>query len=56
MSAALKTVNYPGCIEDSQEKIRELVLTSYQDIAAEKGRNCNKFFNELEKRYYNNPI
>ena len=30
---------------------RELVLESYKDIALGKGRDCNDFFDELEKRY-----
>ena len=30
---------------------RELVLKSYEDIAAGKGRDSNEFFDELELRY-----
>ena len=38
-------------IEENQKQIWEMVMKSYQDIAAGKGRNCNEFFDELEKRY-----
>lgn len=28
-----------------------MMMESYHDIATGKGRNCNEFFNELEKKY-----
>ena len=36
---------------ENQMQVRKMVLESYQDIAAGKGRDCNEFFDELEKRY-----
>ena len=39
--------------EENQKRIREMVLDSYHDIAAGKGRDCNEFFEELEKNLEN---
>ena len=36
--------------DENQKLVREMVMESYQDIAAGKGRDCNEFFEELEKR------
>ena len=35
---------------------REMVMESCYDIAAGKGRDCNEFFEELEKRYTNGRV
>lgn len=39
--------------DENMEQVREMVLESYHDIAAGKGRECNEFFDELEQRYSN---
>ena len=46
-----QVLDYRREIEEIQKQIWEMVMKSYQDIAAGKGRNCNEFFDELEKRY-----
>lgn len=46
-----QVLDYRREIEENQKQIWEMVMKSYQDIAAGKDRNCNEFFDELEKRY-----
>lgn len=53
MSPAQQVTDYLRDIEQNQKQIREMVMGSYRDIAAGKGRDCNEFFGELEKRYEN---
>ncbi len=53
MSPAQQVTDYLRDIEHNQKQIREMVMGSYRDIAAGKGRNCNEFFGELEKIYEN---
>lgn len=43
--------NYGGEVDKNQRIVREMVLESYRDISVSKGREGNKFFEELEKRY-----
>lgn len=40
-------------MEDNQRIVRKMVMDSYQDMLAEKGRDCKDFFDELESRYKN---
>lgn len=40
-------------IEENQKKVREIVLESYQDMLAGKGRDYKNFFAEAESRYKN---
>ncbi len=51
MGITQSVLDYPKEINDNQKQIREMVLESYQDIIEGKGRDCNEFFKELEKRY-----
>lgn len=51
MSPAQQLLEYSKDIEERQKQTREKVLESYKDISLGNGRNCNEFFNELEKRY-----
>ena len=51
MSPAEKLLERSNSVDDIQEQIREKVLESYKDISLGKGRDCNEFFDELEKRY-----
>lgn len=51
MSMVQQTLDYQRETEENQKRIREMVLNSYHDIAAEKGRDCNEFFEELEKNF-----
>ena len=37
--------------DQNQKKIRDMVMESYHDIAMGKGRDCNEFFEELQKRF-----
>ncbi|MBQ6996293.1 MAG: hypothetical protein IJN64_17680 [Lachnospiraceae bacterium] len=53
MSPTQQMLDYRREIEENQKQIREMVLESYHDIAAGKGRDCNEFFDELEKKYSN---
>ena len=48
-----QTFDYQREIEENQKRIRKMVLESFHDIAAEKGRDCNEFFEELEKTFDN---
>ncbi len=51
MSTVQQLLDCSADIDGSQRQVREKVLESYQDIALGKGRDCNEFFDELEKRY-----
>lgn len=51
MSPTQQLLEYQKELDENQMQVREIVLESYQDIAAGKGRGCNEFFDELEKRY-----
>lgn len=53
MSMVQQTWNYQRETENNQKQIREMVLDSYHDITAGKGRDCNEFFEELEKTLEN---
>ena len=35
--------------DENQQQIRKMVMNSYKDIASGKGRDCNEFFDKLEK-------
>lgn len=56
MSPAQQVLDYRREIDENQKQIREMVMESYRDIAVGKGRDCNEFFDELEKRYTNERI
>lgn len=56
MSSAQQALDYRREIDENQKQIREMVMESYHDIAAGKGRDCNEFFEELEKRYTNDGV
>lgn len=43
-------------VTDDRVKIREMVLKSYHDIKAGKGRDASAFFDELEKRYSDDSV
>lgn len=49
MDLAQQTFNFEA--NEKQKQIREMVMESYGDIVLGKGRDCNEFFDELEKRY-----
>ena len=53
ISPAQQVLDYRIEIDENQKQIREMVMESYCDIVAGKGRDCNEFFEELEKRYSN---
>lgn len=53
MNMVQQTLDYQKETEENQKRIREMVLDSYHDIAAGKGRDCNEFFEELEKNFDN---
>ena len=56
MSAAQQALDYRNEINENQKQVREMVMESYRDIAAGKGRDCNELFEELEKRYSNDRV
>ena len=56
MSPAQQALDYRREIDENQKQIREMVMKSYHDIAVGKGRDCNEFFGELEKRYSNDRV
>ncbi len=43
-------------IEENQRNVREMVLESYRDIQAGKGRDYKEFFAEMESRYNNDHL
>lgn len=43
-------------MNENEIQIRKLVLESYNDIALEKGREYNNFFDELESRHMNEKV
>ena len=51
MSPAEQLLEYSTSADDIKEQVRERVLESYKDISLGKGRDCNEFFDDLEKRY-----
>lgn len=51
-----KIQEYQEELNENEKQIRKLVLESYKDIALEKGRDYNDFFNKLESRYRNEKI
>ena len=51
MSLAQQILEYSRDVNERQKQTREKVLESYNDISLQKGRDCNEFFDELEKRY-----
>ncbi|MBQ8325781.1 MAG: hypothetical protein IJX86_01810 [Lachnospiraceae bacterium] len=51
MSPTQQLLNCQREVDENQRKVRAMVLESYRDIAAGKGRDCNEFFEELEKKY-----
>ena len=53
---AQQALDYRREIDENQKQVREMVMESYRDIAAGKGRDCNEFFDELEKRYTNDKV
>lgn len=44
MSSAQQILDYRKEIDENQRQIRDMVMESYRDIAAGKGRDCNEFF------------
>ena len=53
MSPAQQVKEYKRELDENQRQVREMVLESYYDISDGKGRDCNEFFEELEKKYIN---
>lgn len=53
MSPAQRILDYRKEIDENEKMIRKMVMESYYDIDAGKGRDCNEFFDELDKRYSN---
>lgn len=51
MSTVQQALDYRREINENRKQVREMVMESYHDIAAGKGRDCNEFFDELEKKY-----
>ncbi len=51
MSPTQQMLEYQKELDENQMQVRKMVLESYRDIASGKGRDCNEFFDELEKRY-----
>ena len=56
MSPAQQVLDYRREIDENQKQIREMVMESYRDIVAGKGRDGNEFFEELEKRYSDDRV
>ena len=53
MDAALKVDrdSVMAEIEENQKNVREMVMESYRDMQAGKGRDYKEFFSEMESRY-----
>ena len=52
MGSVLKDLDYCREINENQKQVREMAMESHHDIVAGKGRDCNEFFDELEKKYF----
>ena len=44
-----QVLDYRREIEENQKQIWEMIMKSYQDIAAGKGRGCNEFLTNWRK-------
>lgn len=51
MSPTQQVLDYNRELDENQKQVREMVMDSYHDIAAGKGRDCNEIFDELKKKY-----
>lgn len=51
MNPAQQVLECPKEFNTTDKQVREMVLESYRDVGMGKGRECNDFFKELEKRY-----
>ena len=47
----MKQTDFTALVERNKRNVRELVMTSYQDIHAGKGCEYDTFFDELEEKY-----
>ncbi len=56
MSLAQQVLDYWREIYENQKQIRAMVMESYRNITVGKDRDCNEFFEELEKRYSNDRV
>lgn len=56
MSPTQQVLDYGNEIDENRKQVQKMVLESYQDIATGKGRDCNEFFDKLEKRYINDNL
>lgn len=56
MGPAEQILEFVNTVDERQEQIREKVLESYKDISLGKGRDCNEFFDDLEKRYMSDSV
>lgn len=56
MSLAQQVLDYRREVDENQKQIREMVMESYRDIAAGRGRDSSEFFDELEKRYTHDRV
>lgn len=43
-------------MEENQKMVQKMVMDSYQDMLAGKGRDCKEFFDEMESRYKNAKV
>lgn len=58
MNLAQQDSDYRRQMKENQQQKRKLVMESYHDIAAGKGRDYSEFFEKLEKKYtiYEKPL
>ncbi|MDE5909559.1 MAG: hypothetical protein K2H52_12595 [Lachnospiraceae bacterium] len=49
MSPAQQALDYQREIDENQKQVREMVMESYHDIAAGKGRDCNDMVRGFKK-------
>lgn len=45
-----------AAMEENQKNVRDMVMESYQDMLAGKGRDYRSFFEEMEGRYKNATV
>lgn len=48
--------DYISTMEENQQEIRRMIMDSYHDTQAGKGRDYKDFFAELESRYRNAAV
>lgn len=50
---AAEALKYEEELKENQRAVRQMVMEGIADVKTGRTQDCNKFFDELEKRYQN---